>query len=115
MVYNSSGSELSFEVSGPSDTTVYTEVFISKTLLPNFTGVKVLLDGEQLNFSASSIGDSWCLHFVYPHSTHGVVINMQEDAIPEFPEHFLAIFIAVTFTTLLCLSYKLRKPMGTLN
>lgn len=111
LAFNSAANELSFEVSGPSDTTGYTEVFISKTLLPNFTGVNVLLDGEQLNFSASSIDDSWCLHFVYPHSTHDVVINMQSDAIPEFPEAFLAIFITIAFTALLCLSHKTRKTL----
>jgi hypothetical protein len=111
LAYNSTKNELSFKVSGPSGTTGYTEVFISKTLLPNFTGVTVSLDGKQLNFSVASIDDSWSLHFVYSHSTHNVTINMQSNAVPEFPTPFLAVFLAIAFAFLLCLSYPIKKVM----
>ncbi len=82
LAYTSEANELSFEVSGPASTTGYTEVFIPKNLLPNVAGVTTIFDGKQLNYSSSSIDDSWCLHFVYPHSTHDVVINLQPTPAP---------------------------------
>lgn len=101
LAYTSEASELSFEVSGPASTTGYTEVFIPKSLLSNVTGVKTIFDGKQLNYSSSSIDDSWCLHFVYPHSTHNVVINLQSDVISEFPEQIetLDVFIILFVVT----------------
>jgi hypothetical protein len=109
LAFNSTINELSFKVSGPSDTMGYTQVFISKTLLPTVNATTVSLDGKQLNFLVSSLDDSWSLHFVYSHSTHDVAINMQLDAIPEFPASFLAVFLAITFTILLCLRYQIKK------
>lgn len=94
LVYNSSTNEVNFNVSGLTGTAGYTEAFISKTMLPDTNEAKITLDGKQQDFMATSMGDSWVLHFVYPHSTHNVSIRMQMDAVPEFPASFLTVLFA---------------------
>jgi hypothetical protein len=113
LTYNSATNELSFEVSGPINTVGYTEVFIPKNLLAKSTVVKATLDGKQINYSASSASDFWCLHFVYSHSTHDVVINMQPEAVPEFPEQIdtinAVIILAVISAGLALLIYFIKR------
>jgi hypothetical protein len=108
LAYNSTTSELNFSVSGSSGTTGYTEVFISKALLQDPSELTVFIDGEQTNFTSTSVYDFWALHFVYSHSTHSIAINLQSNAVPEFPS--LIILAPVTIATLLALLYfKKRK------
>lgn len=83
--YNSTSNEHSFTVSGPSYTIGYTNVFISKTLLSNPTNLAVTLDGKQLEYTISSLDDSWKIQFTYSHSTHTVIVNIPE-TIAEEPE-----------------------------
>jgi hypothetical protein len=111
LAYSSTTNELSFKVNGSSGTTGYAQVFISKTSLPDIAAVDVTLDGRDLNFTATSLGDSWVLYFVYSHSTHDVAINMQLNVVPEFPTPCLAGFLAMTFATLICLSYPIKNTM----
>jgi parallel beta-helix repeat protein len=79
--------EINFKVSGPSNTTGYVKIYISKTLFQNITETSVYLDGAKIDYTASSTDDSWILNFVYPHSTHNVSIKLdkavQEAPIPE--------------------------------
>jgi hypothetical protein len=89
--------------------TVAVSALVSPVYFATVNATTVSLDGKQLNFLVSSLDDSWSLHFVYSHSTHDVAINMQSDAIPEFPASFLAVFLAITFTILLCLRYQIKK------
>lgn len=85
LAYNSTIKELSFKVSGPSDTMGYAEIFMSKTLLQDPSVLTVSIDGKQTNFTSTSIYDFWALHFVYSHSTHNVAISLGSDAAPESP------------------------------
>lgn len=80
LAYNSTSNELSFTVSGSSYTIGYTNVFISKTILSNPTDLAVSLDGKQLEYTVTSLTDSWKLQFIYLHSTHTVVISIPETA-----------------------------------
>jgi hypothetical protein len=108
LVYNSTANELSFSVSGSPGTTGYTEVFISKTLLQDPNELTVFIDGEQTNFTSTSVYDFWALHFVYSHSTHSITINLQSNAVPEFPSSI--VLAPVIITSLLALVYfKKRK------
>jgi hypothetical protein len=50
LAFNSTTSELSFAVSGPSETTGYVKVAIAKSLVSNAENIKVYLDGNQLNY-----------------------------------------------------------------
>jgi len=77
LAFNSTSKELSFTVTGPSGTTGYVNVYIAKTLVENIADVKVYLDGDQLNYTITSIDDSWLLHFTYQHSTHTITISLR--------------------------------------
>jgi parallel beta-helix repeat protein len=76
LAFNSTNSELSFSVSGPSNTTGYVKVTIAKSLIPNGENVRVYLDGNQLNYSITLTANSWLLEFTYPHSTHQVTVQL---------------------------------------
>jgi len=76
LAFNSTSRELSFSVTGPTGTTGYVNVYIAKTLTDNIADVKVYLDGNQLNYTATSLDDSWLLHFTYLHSTRKVTISL---------------------------------------
>jgi parallel beta-helix repeat protein len=85
LAFNSTKSELSFSVTGPSETTGYVKATIAKNLISNPESIKVYLDGNQLNYIVTSNGDSWQLTFNYHHSTHKVSISLTEGSpIPEF-------------------------------
>jgi outer membrane protein assembly factor BamB len=80
LAFNSTTSELSFTVSGPSETTGYVKVAIAKSLVSNPENIKVYLDGNQLNYEVTSNEDSWLLTFTYKHSTHQVRISLATNA-----------------------------------
>ena len=77
--FNSTSSELSFTVTGPSDTTGYVQYKIAKTLLSGVQNVKVFLDGTQLNVEITSDENSWLLYFTYHHSSHKVIISLSAE------------------------------------
>jgi hypothetical protein len=76
LAFNSTSSELSFTVTGPSGTTGYVKMSIAKDLLPNGENLKVYLDGRQLNYALAENADSWLLTFTYSHSTHRLTVNL---------------------------------------
>lgn len=80
LAFNSTTSELSFGVSGPSNTTGYVKATIAKSLIPNAENVRVYLDGNQLNYSMTLTTNSWLLEFTYPHSTHQVSVQLAASA-----------------------------------
>jgi hypothetical protein len=95
LLYNSNTNEVNFNVSGSTGTAGYTEAFISKTMLPDASETNVTLDRKQQNFTVISMGDSWVLYFVYPHSAHNVSIRMRANVVPEFPIPIRAILFAM--------------------
>ncbi len=76
LAFNSTNSELSFSVSGASNTTGYVKTTIAQSLIPNIDDVKVYLDGKELNCSITLAADAWLLEFTYPHSTHHVSVQL---------------------------------------
>jgi hypothetical protein len=76
LAYNSTTSELSFSVSGASETTGYVKITLSKTLTSSPENIKVYLDGNQLDYLVASNDDSYQLTFNYHHSTHQVTITL---------------------------------------
>ena len=76
LAFNSTSRELSFTVTGPSGTTGYVNVHIAKTVVDNIADVKVYLDGDQINYTITSLDDSWLLHFTYHHSTRTIAISL---------------------------------------
>jgi hypothetical protein len=94
LFFNSTSSELSFKVTGPSGTTGYVQYKIAKSLLASVQNVKVFLDGSQLNVNITSEGNSWLLYFAYHHSSHNVVISLAEASESRF-DGTLVVWIAV--------------------
>ena len=75
LTFSSANKELSFSVSGESGTTGYVNVYIPKSMLNDTDGLKVSMDGSQIEFTSQSQGDYWLLYFTYHHSTHSVAVN----------------------------------------
>ena len=78
LAFNSTSQQLSFTVSGPSGTTGYCDVYISKTVISDASNVKAYIDGNEMNYTVTSTGDSWMLQFTYHHSTHMIVLNLKQ-------------------------------------
>ncbi|MGD8506827.1 MAG: hypothetical protein PVF15_09230 [Candidatus Bathyarchaeota archaeon] len=76
LAFNSTSRELSFTVTGPSDTTGYVNVFLAKTLVGDIADVEVYFDGDQIDYVATSLDDSWHLHFTYSHSIHSIAMSL---------------------------------------
>ena len=118
LFFNSTNSELSFTVSGPSATTGYVKVTIAKSLVSSVQNVKVYLDGQQLSVAITSSEDSWLLSFNYSHSAHDVKINLAANAgIAPFPSLelwawiFLVIIIVVGGVGILFYVKKHRRAL----
>ncbi len=76
LIFNSETQELSFTVTGPSGTTGYVDIYVPKSLIANIANVKACFDGVEINYTATSVDDSWLLHFFYQHSTHEVLVSL---------------------------------------
>jgi len=112
LAFNSTSRELSFTVTGPSGTIGYINVHIAKTLIDNIADVTVYLDGDQLNYTVTSIDDSWRLHFTYLHSTHEVTISLGDISAPfiENPlEKILIYGVPITAIIILVTFYIYKK------
>jgi hypothetical protein len=73
--FNSAKDQLNFTVSGPPGSTGFVSMYIPQNMF-NITNLQVTLDGNPLNYTTQSIGNSWLLTFYYHHSTHIVNINL---------------------------------------
>jgi hypothetical protein len=86
LAFNSVSKEISFTASGPSGTTGYVRFVVSKTLMENLTDFKVYLDGQQVQFTATSEAQTQVLFFQYSHSSHNILIKMLTSANTVFPD-----------------------------
>jgi hypothetical protein len=98
LAFNNETSTLSFNVTGPSGTTGYVKTTISKSMLNNGENLQAYLDGKQLNYSVSALGDFWVFSFNYSHSTHQISLQLEMTASSTQPignEIILIVIIAV--------------------
>jgi hypothetical protein len=112
LAFNSTSRVLSFTVSGPSGTVGYTNVTIAKTLIANISELKVNLDGNQINYTATSTDYSWLIHFTYEHSTHNVVIILGSPNVESFnetPLRIATVVIVIAILTAILLVTKARQ------
>ncbi len=93
--FNTTDWTLGFTATGLNGTTGCVKVTVAKSLVGNPSDIRVLLDGEQQEFSVASIDDSWLLSFTYQHSTHQVAVDLDVNIIPEFPTWALMLLILV--------------------
>jgi hypothetical protein len=76
LAFDTASSELEFSVTGPSGTDGFVRVTLAKSLVANGADLAVYLDGNQLDYSVTSQGDSWLVAFSYAHSKHRVVVHL---------------------------------------
>jgi hypothetical protein len=92
-------------VDGPENTSGYTKVYIAKSLIEDIADLKVVFDGKQTEYTASSMDDSWLLYFTYQNSTHQVEIDLGELPINPFtkiPIEYVVIgVVAISLVVLL--------------
>jgi hypothetical protein len=115
LAFNSTTSELSFTVSGPSGTAGYVKVTVARSLLPDGADAKIYLDGKQLNYELQETSDSWVFTFSYHHSTHTVTIDLSASSatLPE-ADYSIWILTAVAASSLvLLLGIFLQKRKST--
>jgi hypothetical protein len=76
LAFNSTSSELSFTVAGDAGTKGFVKVDIAKELVVKAAGLKVTLDGNNVNYTLTESDEFWTLSFEYSHSTHEIAIHM---------------------------------------
>jgi hypothetical protein len=118
--FNSSSRILSFTIEGPSGTTGYANVTVSKDLIAETAKLNVYLDGNQTNFTATSTDTDWTLHLVYQHSLHNITINLGSapQTFIETPLGMATLIgsIAIIFVVITFIAYrKLKQPRNRTN
>jgi PKD repeat protein len=81
MNFNSTTRVLSFSAEGPSETTGYVNIILEKDPTFNPQGIVVLLDGHPIDYNVESREQSWILDFIYTHSIHDVIVNLDTDTV----------------------------------
>ncbi len=83
LVFDVETNELNFGVEGADGTAGYVNVYISKNFLSDVSGLKVYLDGEELEFTTETQDDAWVISFEYTHSAHQVTLDLSSVAVLE--------------------------------
>ena len=117
LVFNSTSLELSFTVSGETGTRGYVKVTIAKSLVSNIADVKVYLDGNQTEYSATSQDDACILTFTYTHSTRYVTIDLKTAIITGIPPNLTpwiylmtALIVIALLSGILIIKRSKQKP-----
>ena len=76
--FSSASREVSFVVSGPTETTGYVNIFIPKNVASDVSSLKVYLDGNPISFNSESQTDSWIVSFSYSQGQRSIVIALPE-------------------------------------
>jgi outer membrane protein assembly factor BamB len=77
LAFNATGKVLSFTASGPSGTTGYAQITLSKSIVADPTGIAVSVDNSSVSYTITSLDDSWLLTLNYTHSTHRVAVDLK--------------------------------------
>lgn len=103
LAFNSTSSEVSFNATGPSGTKGYVSMTVAKTALPNSGDLKAYLDGKPLNYSVTSLNDSWLITFSYLHSTHQIIVYLGNSSPSNqpFDIDYRVLAVVLTFLTMI--------------
>jgi hypothetical protein len=102
LTFNSTNTELSFTVNGPSGSSGYVKATIPKDLLYTEEDWVVLVDKQPVIPTVNEDANNTYLHFTYGHSTKTIEI-IGTDAIPEFPSWIiLPLLLTATLLIILC-------------
>ncbi len=78
LMFDSTTGKLSFSVSGPSGTTGYVQACVPKSLLLDASKLQVTLDGTTDQYTYLSGDNVWIIIFVYHHSSHTIVMTLDQ-------------------------------------
>lgn len=124
LTFNSANAQLSFSVTGETGTTGYASVCIGKTLVADPSTIQAHIDDTPANFTVSSAGDSWILHFSYHHSSHNIEFDLNSLTIgsstptpeqtPQLPQQTLLIAAAaLTVVAIISVMLFLRRKKAS--
>ena len=76
---------------------------VAKTALPNSGDPKAYLDGKPLNYSVTSLNDSWLITFSYLHSTHQIIVYLGNSSPSNqpFDIDYRVLAVVLTFLTMI--------------
>ncbi|MGD6851639.1 MAG: InlB B-repeat-containing protein [Candidatus Bathyarchaeia archaeon] len=85
LIFDSTQNTLGFTVSGPSGTAGYVQACIPNTLMATTANLEVTLDGAEVPFYSFLQGNLWIVTIEYHHSSHSVVMHLDEVAASSTP------------------------------
>jgi hypothetical protein len=85
LIFDSTQNTLGFTVSGSSGTAGYVQACIPKTLMETASNLEVTLDGAEVPFYSFLQGNLWIVTIEYHHSSHSVVMHLDEVAASSTP------------------------------
>lgn len=120
LAFNSTSQVLEFTVSGPSGTTGFTNVTITKTLISDISTLEVYLDGNETNYTVNDLTYSWLIHFTYHHSTHKVLMDFVSQQtktsvtpLNGVPVAIVGLVIVIFITLAITIKRKAKFPNST--
>jgi hypothetical protein len=108
--FDSTNKTLSFSAQGNSGTQGYAKIIIAKNLVPDLEDITVYLDGNQVEYTVQSAGDSWCLIINYVHSTHQIVVALDTSIIPEFTSTIIIPLTIASVIAIIVYKKKTERP-----
>jgi hypothetical protein len=99
LVFNNATSTLTFNVTGPSDTSGFVRAVIAKSMLSDGANLQTSIDGRQLNYTVSSTEDSWVYYFTYSHSTHQISMHLASEASEQSPVNMIILGAVIAVFT----------------
>ena len=116
LIFDAANNELSFHVEGSDDTTGYVNVYIAKAFLSSVSGLKVYLDGDEVEYNSESQGDSWVVSFNYSHSGHQVTLSLSSAGLGESQiGNIILIALPITAIALFLVIIKIRSRKSKAN
>jgi hypothetical protein len=76
LAFNSQTYTLTFTVSGVAGTNGYVDMQIAKNLIADISNLKVSIDGNNVDYTVTSMSDTYSLRFSYNHSTHSISVDL---------------------------------------
>ena len=84
--FNATSQVLSFTAAGPNGTNGYVKITFTKNTVTYPYEIVVRQDGKKIEYSVSSMYDSWLLTINYKHSAHDITLDFATvNPVPEFP------------------------------
>jgi hypothetical protein len=109
--FNLSTLILNFFAEGPSGTNGYVNITLEKDPTFNPQNIKVLFDGQPIEYDVDSTSQSWLLFFTYTHSTHNIVVNFKADEISEFPSCIILPLFLIGTVVVIIYRNRLRRKV----